>query len=66
MEPGELAESAAHLSETPTDETSAVPAPTSNEQDAPQASHAPPAAPEPPAPAENEAIPDAEEVEKEH
>jgi segregation and condensation protein B len=77
MEPGELAEpapahapaadseAAAPLSETPTDETSAVPAPTSNEQDAAQASHAPPAAPEPPAPAENEAIPDAEKVEKE-
>ena len=77
MEPGELAEpapahapaadseAAAPLSETPTDETSAAPAPTSNEQEATQASSAPPAAPEPPAPAENEAIPDAEKVEKE-
>jgi segregation and condensation protein B len=77
MEPGELAEpapahapaadseAAAPLSETPTDETSAAPAPTSNEQEAAQASSAPPAAPEPPAPAENEAIPDAEKVEKE-
>ena len=77
MEPGELAEpapahapaadseAAAPLSETPTDETSAAPAPTSNEQDAAQASSAPPAAPEPSAPAENEAIPDAEKVEKE-
>jgi segregation and condensation protein B len=77
MEPGELAEpapahapaadseAAAPLSETPTDETSAAPAPTSNEQEATQASSAPPAAPELPAPAENEAIPDAEKVEKE-
>ena len=79
MEPGELAEpspshapaadpeSAAHLSETPTDETSAVPPPTSNEHDAAEAvaSDAPSAAPEPPAPAENEAIPDAQKVQNE-
>jgi segregation and condensation protein B len=80
MEPGELAEpghahrtaadseTASPFSETPTDETSAAPAPTSNEQDAAEAvaSDAPPAEPEPSAPAENEAIPDAEKVQEEH